>query len=497
VARDPQQNNPAIISDGFKSPTARQAWILVGVIASAGAAAALYYASRDLTLSHYDARAHLVVARRIADSLTPGWRQIGAVWLPLPHLLNALPVSIDWNYRTGFSGVAISIAAMAGGLAAMAQYLYQQTGSLAAAATTPALVLSNPNILYLQSTPMTEPLLFGLSLAAVVAVDRFAAAPTPGRRRLAGVALAALVMTRYEGWCIAAALLGLLAIACRDRLRNVALVACYPLAAIAAFLLLSRVATGAWFVTSGFFVADNPVRHRPIAVLRSIFRSTEALGGTTIVAAGALGAAAVLWTARRRPAALAPIALAAAAVLPFAAFYAGHPHRIRYMTPLVVAAGVLAGAAVGHAPRRWRGIAALAVVAAVGLERPPFDPRAAMVLEAQWEAPYRRGREAVTRALVERYDGEPILASMGSLAHYMQDASAHGFDLADFLHEGNGMLWTAAFDSPRRHAGWVLIEERAEGGDMIAQRLRADAAYLEGFARVAEGGGVALYRRVR
>ena len=49
-----------------------------------------------LTLAHYDARAHLVVARRILDSLMPGWQQVGAVWLPLPHLLNMLPVQIDW-----------------------------------------------------------------------------------------------------------------------------------------------------------------------------------------------------------------------------------------------------------------------------------------------------------------------------------------------------------------------------------------------------------------
>jgi hypothetical protein len=34
------------------------------------AAAALYY-SQDLTLSHYDAKAHLVVARRIVDSMQP------------------------------------------------------------------------------------------------------------------------------------------------------------------------------------------------------------------------------------------------------------------------------------------------------------------------------------------------------------------------------------------------------------------------------------------
>src|SRR4051812_50138982 len=78
-----------------------------------GTLVAVRYHQLGLTLSHYDARGHLVVARRIFDSLTPGWQQIGAVWLPLPHLLNALPVQIDFLYRTGASAVAISVASFA------------------------------------------------------------------------------------------------------------------------------------------------------------------------------------------------------------------------------------------------------------------------------------------------------------------------------------------------------------------------------------------------
>ncbi len=88
--------------------------ILAGIVtAIVGTIAALHYHRLGLTLSHYDARGHLVVARRIIDSITPGWQQIGAVWLPLPHLLNAIPVQIDLFYRTGASAVAISIASFA------------------------------------------------------------------------------------------------------------------------------------------------------------------------------------------------------------------------------------------------------------------------------------------------------------------------------------------------------------------------------------------------
>src|SRR6478609_12131301 len=97
----------------------------------AGTGAALRYAALDLTLSHYDARGHLVVSRRIFDSITPGWQQIGAVWLPLPHLLNALPVQIDAFYRTGASGVAISVASFAIAAAAIAWLVAMLTNSVA------------------------------------------------------------------------------------------------------------------------------------------------------------------------------------------------------------------------------------------------------------------------------------------------------------------------------------------------------------------------------
>src|SRR5438445_11422464 len=78
-----------------------------------GAIVAWRYHLLGLTLTHYDARGHLVVARRIVDSITPGWQQIGAVWLPLPHLLNVIPVQVDALYRSGASAVAISVIAFA------------------------------------------------------------------------------------------------------------------------------------------------------------------------------------------------------------------------------------------------------------------------------------------------------------------------------------------------------------------------------------------------
>jgi len=470
-------------------------WSVFVGAAIIGTVAAVHYARLDLILSHYDARGHLVVARRLADSLTPGWRQLGALWLPLPHLLDALPLLSWWGYQTGYPVVAISILSLTLGLGALARYLVMQTDSYVVAAAIPAIILVNPNVLYLQSTPMTEPLLLGLGFTSLLLVDRWIDEPDGPRTWQARLALAALTLTRYEGWCIAATLAALGAWLQWRRGPRVALALCPTFLATAfAFLLLGYGATGTFFLSDSFFVPDNPAHHAPVLVLEQVTSGTAALGGRAVVAAGILGALACLAALIRRRRECLALAVLAAVALPASAFYEGHPFRVRYMVTVVAGCAVLAGVATRYLPRPTRAIVALVLLVASLWAHPPFEANAPMVLEAQWETPQRQGREAVTRYLSAVYDGTPVLASMSSLGHYMQEASRAGFALRHFLHEGNGDLWMAALAAPLRHVRWMLIEEHAEGGDVLAQRLRSDPSFSRGFTRVAEGGGLALYR---
>jgi hypothetical protein len=190
------------------------------------------------------------------------------------------------------------------------------------------------------------------------------------------------------------------------------------------------------------------------------------------------------------------IALVGAATLPWYAFYSGHPFRIRYMIPLIPVVGLGVGYAIGFAGRAKPIVAVLALAALV-VGPNPLDASAPMVLEAQWDRDHRAGRAQVAAYLRRHWDGAPIMASMGSLAHFMQELSQEGCRIRDFLHEGNGDIWLAAIEYPDPHVEWILIEEVAEGGDMLAVRARERPRFLAGYLRVAEGGGVALYRRGR
>jgi len=496
-------------------PFARRAVAAVaaGIAAIVGAAAALHYHQLGLTLTHYDARGHLVVARRVIDSITPGWQQIGAVWLPLPHLLNMIPVQIDAMYRTGASAVAISIVSFALASGAIAWIVMTLTASSAVAFASVAVFVLNPNVLYLQSTPMTEPLLIGLTTLSIAMLIRFSekAALNSARSTFSvvssstvGWAFVLACLTRYEAWPVTVAAFALASIALmragdpwHAAVRQVGAIAVYPLLAVAAFLIFSRVVIGDWFVASGFFVPENKALGLPVLAAAEIWWGTHTLSGPAVISVavvglGVLGVRGLF--ARGRAADLLPLALLGAAALPWAAFVKGHPFRIRYMVPLIAAEAIGAGAATLLFGRA-KPIAAAALLALSFYELHPMNREAPMVVEAQWDRPNMAARDRVTDCLKARYDGEKIMASMGSLGHYMQEASKAGFDVRDFLHEGNGDIWLAALEHPRPFAGWMLIEEKAEGGDMLAQRARAAPTFLNGFSEVCEGAGMVLYKR--
>jgi len=470
-----------------------------------GAWAAAYYSRLGLALAHYDARAHLVVARRILDSLCPGWQQIGAVWLPLPHVLNMLPVQVDAWYRSGASAIVLSIASMAAAGWALTRFTAAMTGSVLAGAIGAFLLMANSNLLYLQSTPMTEPLLIGTSMLAVLYTAEWVAGGGGSGTRAAGWAIVAASMTRYEAWPICAALVGLSflgllrqGLSAGEALRRCLRLAIYPAIALVLFSANSRWTTGTWFVPAGFFVPENEALGRASLALEQVRNSVYRLSGTAWVwpayAGAALIAIAVARSRRRAPLLLV-FALAAAALVPWYAFYQGHPFRIRYGLPLVAACSVITAAGIGTLSRPLRIIASLVVVVSVALQSAPFDAQAPMILEAQRDATNRIGRQAVTEYLRAHWDGTTIMMSMGSLAHYMHDLTELNLDIQDFLQEGNEQLWVqAATYGPRGFVKWVVIEERAEGGDALFQAAQRDPRFLEGFDRVAEGGGVALYR---
>ena len=481
--------------------------LLAAAATAAGAIAWVIFLRADLILTHYDARAHLVVARRVIDNITPGWQQVGAVWLPLPHLIQLLPTQIDFFYRTGTFASLLSIACFGVTAYAAARLAIAITQSTLAATTAVLLLALNPNLLYLQATPMTEPLLLAVSFLVVLRIYEWVVTNSDSVPRRLQWLLVAAAWTRYEAWLVIASALVAALYAMWRRgtpmstiVRRAWAVSLWPATAVAVFLVNSRITVGSWFVTGGFYVPDPTYQGLVAKSLISVWWGTHQMSGYLVEIVALVAAAVFVARALTRAAdavLLVPVALLSPAVLPFYAFVSGHPFRIRYMIPVVAACSLFAGLAIGRLRARpARALLATTLIASLVVESPLWDGNAPLIVEAQLDVPASLNRRAVTECLVREYRHEKILASMASLAHYMHELSQAGLDIADFVNEGNGVIWDTALETgPALHAGWMLVEEEAEGGDILAQTIRRNSQFTRGMARVCEGGGVALYKR--
>ncbi|MCU0242329.1 MAG: hypothetical protein MUF51_07885, partial [Vicinamibacteria bacterium] len=182
-------------------------FVLPLALAFATAVAAFFWmgsVEREAHLLHFDAKAHLVVARRVIDNITPGWTQLGAVWLPLPHMLNALPAQNDTLYRTGLFASALGFVFFVAGLAALAAAAARATGDPRAGVVALLVPALNPAWLYLQSTPLTEPLFFGLINACLYYIVRHVESRAARHLWAAALCSAGACWVRYEAWPLAA-----------------------------------------------------------------------------------------------------------------------------------------------------------------------------------------------------------------------------------------------------------------------------------------------------
>jgi hypothetical protein len=184
----------------------------------------LFYLRQGDLLLYGDAVAHINIARRVFDSRTPGLLQLGTVWLPLPHLLMIPFLLSDWAWRTGVGGSIPSLAAYVLGAVGIFRLVRSGLGfpsrpytAVRIAAWIATLIyVANPNLIYLQTTAMTEPLYLALFIWTVMYFNEFVQESGQKDDNLeksglsslvkCGLCLAGACLTRYDGWFLAAAM---------------------------------------------------------------------------------------------------------------------------------------------------------------------------------------------------------------------------------------------------------------------------------------------------
>src|SRR3989338_1960493 len=129
----------------------------VGILATVLAAGAtVFFFIQDAIVAYGDAESHLNIAKRVVDSLTPGAAQLGGIWLPLPHVLLTPLVYFDFLWRSGLAGSIVSGIAFVVAAVFLFKLVRLLTANRYAAFVAALVFLLNPNLLYLQATPMTE-----------------------------------------------------------------------------------------------------------------------------------------------------------------------------------------------------------------------------------------------------------------------------------------------------------------------------------------------------
>jgi hypothetical protein len=203
-----------LASDG--RPAKRRDLTTTCVLAAAcvlSVAAYLHFYRGGATIAYGDAKSHLLIARRVLFADTPGAGQLGGVWLPLPHLLMLPLIWSNWAYYSGFAGSIVMMVSYVAAVVLVYKFAWHLTRQRWAGLCAAAVFALNPNVLYLQSTPMTELLMFATMLGSVYGLLRWIQTDDSDPLHhvyLLGAGLSVLLcaLTRYEGWSLAVVLAG-------------------------------------------------------------------------------------------------------------------------------------------------------------------------------------------------------------------------------------------------------------------------------------------------
>ena len=495
-------------------------------------------------LNYGDAVAHLHIARRILDSHRPGLTQLGSVWLPLPHLLMLPFVQVYAWWASGIAGAVPS--ALAYLVACIGIYrLARRWLPAVPAALALAFFALNPNLLYLQTTAMDEPLFLCEVIWIVLLLVKWRTALDEDSARanrllwcLIAVLIAA-VFTRYDGWVYAfLAWLGMAVTLARRgglRSRSFWLASVLLAAAPTAWFAYNAVFFGDWlYFARGPYSAKaielrtaapggppHPGWHNPWVSLLYFLKVSEmdaavAAWGNVVLVLGTLGTAFGWLMARRHAFAWILLLWLPVPFYAYAVAYASVPifippwwphsyYNTRYGMELLPALalglaffarfvlGAIREFKPGRAGLHWRTTAIAFLFALVGFNAARMlDERPLVYVEstknAQARRPYDRQIPPVLRALLAARPGGVILMNA---SRYPEIVSLTGIPLRQTLSESDKQYFRAALAEPATHAAIVL----AFDGDQVDRAVKAHPQGLTEVRRFTAKGqpGATIY----
>ena len=176
--------------------------IIVSLALTLSVSAVLYFFNTGYITAYGDSRAHLNISRRVFDNITPGIAQLGGVWLPLLHMLMMPFINNNFLWHSGLAGTLVSVPMYILAVIFVYKLVLEITNNKFSALLSSLVIMLNINMLYLQTTPMTEALFVATLTGSVYFLTRWS-----HRFRISDLIISSIffllsTVNRYEGWSV-------------------------------------------------------------------------------------------------------------------------------------------------------------------------------------------------------------------------------------------------------------------------------------------------------
>jgi cellulose synthase/poly-beta-1,6-N-acetylglucosamine synthase-like glycosyltransferase len=509
-------------------------WLLATFITAciASFVAMYYFFTHNQTLLYGDAYAHMMIARRLFDNITPGVAQLGGVWLPLPHLVMLPFIWNDTLWRTGLAGSIPSMLCYI--VASVYIFLFARslTHDSRASFVGTLLFMLNPNILYLQTTPLSELLLIATLSASCYYFQAWVQKENSSQLIKASVAIFLATLARYDGWALFLALVLMIVVIGLQRRHSWTRIE----GNLLVFGSFGSLGIILWFVWCGVIFGDPLYfQHGPFSAqaqqadLRShgvLFtyhnlQSSILVYLTAIVRTigpglfvlGVLSLLILLVKRRISPDVL--VALASLAPLAFYVYslYSGqaalfmpgavpanspyHLFNARYGAQ-VVAPAALFLAFLAHlftpSKRMLRSLWQGALVVTIIVQSVLVVMTGIITLQDGQFGTNCFSSHPIEFFLVQHYNGGRILTDDYTSQDDALEPEA-GIHFSNVIYEGSAQLWPRALKTPTAFVDWVIVNPK-NPQDMITSQLKQNPMLLSSFTRVLqEKNGLSLYHK--
>jgi cellulose synthase/poly-beta-1,6-N-acetylglucosamine synthase-like glycosyltransferase len=500
-------------------------------------------ATCNISFQHYaillysDAYSHLRIPLRVLETHF-SIAQFGGVWLPLPHLL-MLP--LIWNnflWRTGLAGSIPSMFCYVISAVFLFQSAYRLTKDNLASFAGTLMFALNPNILYLQTTPLSELVCIATFTMACYFFLAWTQEDQPRYLVLAAVSTFLATMARYDGWMLVVILPLLIVVVGRLRRHKLARIE----SNLIIFLVLAALGIALWLVWCAVIFGDplyfqhsqyssqaqqalfiqagtQYTYHDILQSFRYYLLNCVDVIGPILSVLAALGLVSFVAQRRLKPEVVGALAFLVPFVFYVVSFYNGqatvyvpealppysHQHlfNVRFGSEMVAPAALFIATLVSRLRipplgEVWGKLGHVAFTLVVIIQSVLIVSSGIITVQDGQYGVSCQPEHQINIYLAQHYNGGKILVD---IFNSNIDGTDAGIDYLSFVNESSGPQWTAALKDPTK-MDWIIVRPEAlrrpgDPHDQVAQYINVDSmSFLTNFSLVVqEGTGLELYHR--